>query len=39
MEVKRLRNIALETFKTLNHTNPEYMKEIFYRTKNLMLLI
>ena len=35
MEVKRLRNLALEIFKTLNHRNPEYMKEIFYKTENL----
>ena len=32
MEEKRLRNLALEIFKTLNHLNPEYMKEIFYKT-------
>ena len=30
MEVKRLRNLALEIFKTLNYLNPESMKEIFY---------
>ena len=35
MEVKRLRNLALEIFKTLNDLNPEYMKEIFYKTTNL----
>ena len=35
MEVKCLRNLALEIFKTLNHLNPEYMKEIFYKTTNL----
>ena len=35
MEVKRLRNLALEMFKTLNHLNPEYMKEIFHKTTNL----
>ena len=35
MEVKRLRNLALEIFKTLNHLNSEYMKEIFYKTANL----
>ena len=32
MEIKRLRKLALEIFKTLNHLNPEYMKEIFYKT-------
>ena len=35
MQVKRLRNLALEIFKTLNHLNPEYMKEFFYKTTNL----
>ena len=34
-EVKRLRNLALEIFKTLNDLNPKYMKEIFYKTTNL----
>ena len=32
MEVKCLRTLALEVFITLNHLNPEYMKEIFYKT-------
>ena len=35
MEVKCLRNLALEIFKTLNHLNPEYMKENFYKTADL----
>ena len=35
MEVKRLRKLALEIFKTLNNLNPEYMKEISYKTANL----
>ena len=35
MEVKRLRNLALEIFNTLNHMNPEYMKDIFHETTNL----
>ena len=35
MEGKRLRNLAPEIFKTLNHLNPEYMKEIFLKTTNL----
>ena len=30
MEMKRLRTIATEIFKTLNIINPNYMKEIFY---------
>ena len=32
MEVKRLKALALEVFKTLNNMNPEYMKEIFHKT-------
>ena len=35
MEVKRLRNLAPEIFKTLNDLNLEYMKEIFYETTDL----
>ena len=35
MEVKRLRNPALEIFKTFNPMNPEYMTELFYKTTNL----
>ena len=32
MEVKRLRNLALEVFKKLNNMNPECMREIFHKT-------
>ena len=32
MEVKRLRTLALEVFKTLNNINPQYIKEIFHKT-------
>ena len=32
MEVKRLRILALDVFKTLDNMNPEYMKEIFHKT-------
>ena len=32
MDVKRLRTLALEVFKTLNNMNPECMKEIFHKT-------
>ena len=32
MEVKRLRTLAPEVFKTLNNMNPECMKEIFHKT-------
>ena len=35
MEVKHLRNLVLEIFKTLNHLNSLYMQEIFYKTTNL----
>ena len=35
MEVKRLRNIALEIFKTLNHLKPETWKNFFCKTTNL----
>ena len=34
MEVKRLRSLALEIYKTLNHLNPDYMFEIFKQTEN-----
>ena len=34
MEIKRLRVLALEVFKTLNNLNPCYMKDIFHRTNN-----
>ena len=29
MEIKRLRNLALEIFKTINDLNPSFMKSIF----------
>ena len=35
MEVKRLRTLALEIFKTFNNLNPDYMKEIFFKITNL----
>ena len=35
MEVKRLRTLAIEIFKTLNNPNPEFMKEIFYQSPYL----
>ena len=35
MEIKRLRCLALEIFKTLNNLNPYYMKEMFSKTTNL----
>ena len=34
MEVKRLRSLAIEIFKTLNNLNPVYMKEIFNKPTN-----
>ena len=36
LEVKRLRNLALEILKTLNYMNPEYMKKKCYKTTNLI---
>ena len=30
MEIKRLRTLAIEIFKTLNNLNPIFMREIFY---------
>ena len=35
MEIKRLQCLALEIFKTVNNLNSYYMKEIFFKTKNL----
>ena len=32
MKVKRVRNLALEIFKTAKIMNPGYMKEIFHET-------
>ena len=33
MEIKRLRTLAIEVFKTLNDLNPTYMKEIFVKNR------
>ena len=35
MEVKRLRTIAIELFKTLNNQNPSFMRVIFYRSPHV----
>ena len=35
MEVKRLRTLGLEIFKTLDNLDPAFMKEIFHRTNYL----
>ena len=35
MEIKRLRCLALEIFKTVNNLNPYYKKDIFSKTTNL----
>ena len=35
MKLKRLRNLSLETSKTLSHLNLKYVKDIFYKGKNL----
>ena len=34
MEIKRLRTLANEIFKTINKTNPSYMKNIFTSKTN-----
>ena len=34
MEIKRLRTLATEIFKTMNNINPSYMKNIFTRKTN-----
>ena len=33
MEIRRLRTLGLEIFKTLQKLNPAFMEEIFHRTK------
>ena len=35
MEVRRLRTLALETFKTLNDLNPAFMKNLFAKREVL----
>ena len=35
MEMKRLRCLALEIFKTVNNLNPYFKKKIFSKTTNL----
>ena len=35
METKRLRRIVYEIFKTLNNSNPVFMKDIFHYSPNL----
>ena len=35
MEIKRIRTITLETFKTLNELNPNFMNDIFYLSPHL----
>ena len=34
MEIKRLRDLALEIFKTMNDLNPSFMKSIFLEKLN-----
>ena len=34
MEIRRLRTLAIEIFKTLNEINPPYMKNIFRPKEN-----
>ena len=38
MQLKILRTLALEVFKTLHNMNPEYMKEIFHKAAFLLIL-
>ena len=35
METQRLRSVACEVCSTLNDLNPNFMKEIFYRSPSL----
>ena len=35
MEIKRLRNLATEIFKTVNNLNPSFMKKIFTSKENV----
>ena len=35
LEVKRLRTLVTEIFKTLNNENSNFMREIFYRSPNV----
>ena len=35
MEIKPLRCLSLEIFKTVNNLNPYYMREIFSKTENV----
>ena len=35
MEIKRLRTLAIEVYKTLNDLNPEFMKELFHNSELL----
>ena len=35
MEVKQLRTLAVEVYKTINNINPSYMKEIFLTSDNI----
>ena len=34
MEIKRLRNLATEIFKTVNNHNPSFMKNVFTSNEN-----
>ena len=34
MEIKRVRNLATEVFKTINNINPSFMKSIFTSKEN-----
>ena len=34
MEIRRLRSLAIEIYKTLNNFNPQYIKSIFNKNEN-----
>ena len=34
LEIRRLRSLAIEIYKTLNNLNPRYIKSIFYKKNN-----
>ena len=39
MEIKRLRTLVIEIFKTLNDINPDYKKEIFYLSSQELIVV
>ena len=39
MEIKRLRNLAIEIFKTVDNLNPSFIKNIFTSKENLAISV